>query len=231
MKKSFLTLATIVAFLLSAQSAQSAQSADRITTVELLKSMRSALKQTPAVEIDFELITMDEDGDLSGNFKGVIYSQGYAFKLINPELELFCDGKTKWILNTSAMELTILDNDTTQVDLVENPVGFLTSLDSGKSGYNYPVRPKEGKSGAAGSLSKAIWLVELTPVNKWMAYKSVTIGVDKVTFLPLFIEYLSKDGSKYTADIKSVKRVSGYPASMFIFPESRTKGLVVTDLR
>ncbi|MDP3453234.1 MAG: outer membrane lipoprotein carrier protein LolA [Bacteroidales bacterium] len=212
----------------SPESPQS--SADRLTTVDLLKKMRSALKQTPAVEFSFELIAKDESGDLSGDFKGVIYSQGYAFKMVNPELELFCDGETKWILNSSMMELTIIPNDTTQTDLVENPVGFLTSLEGGKSGYNFAVRPKEGTNHTLSS-SKVVWLVELTPVNRWMAYKSVTIGIDKVTSLPLFIEYLAKDGSKYTALIKSVKHLSGLPSATFVFPEARKKGLVVTDLR
>ena len=131
------------------------------------------------------------------------------------------DGTSKWMLSVEAGELTVFPNDTTQNDLVENPVGFLTSLSKPGSGYKFPDKPKDGP----------VWIIELTPVSKRTAYKNVLVGINKVTNLPVSIEYNGKDGSNYKVVITSFKNVSVKPLSEFAFPQSRMAGLTVTDLR
>ncbi|HBG24885.1 MAG TPA: hypothetical protein DDX10_07530 [Rikenellaceae bacterium] len=195
---------------------------DAPTTTDLLSKMRAAIKQHSAIEVTFNMSAKSAQGELLADFAGTVQAQGNAFKMVNPQLELFCDGKSKWILSTEIDELTIFPNDTSDTDLVENPIGFLTSLGTQTSSYSYSARLKE---------SNGNWVVELIPSNKKMPYKSVLVGIDKSNNLPVKIEYTSKDGSSYVVVIKSFKPSSGWPESNFIFPSSRMKGLVVTDLR
>jgi outer membrane lipoprotein-sorting protein len=190
-------------------------------SAQLLRKMTEAIKQNQAVELKFEMVATIAGSGTPDAFRGTVQAQGNAFRLINPHVELFCDGKSKWILNVDADELTIFVNDTTQKDLVENPVGFLTSLAGADSGYKFPDKPKDGP----------VWLIELTPVSKRTAYKNVIVGINKITNLPVSIEYNGKDGSNYKVVITSFRSVPAWPLSNFVFPDSKISGLTVTDLR
>ena len=190
-------------------------------SAQLLRKMTEAIKENAAVELKFEMVANIAGSATPDAFKGTVQAQGNAFRLINPHVELFCDGKSKWIVNVDAGELTIFPNDTTQKDLVENPVGFLTSLGGPDSGYKFPEKPKDGP----------VWIIELTPVSKRTAYKNVIVGINKITNLPVSIEYNGKDGSNYKVVITSFKSVPVWALSNFVFPESKMSGLTVTDLR
>lgn len=181
--------------------------------------------------MDFELIqdksagknTASSRGDIP-IYKGVVQAQGNSYKLTNPELELYCDGYTKWILNISSKEMVIVPNDPTATDIVENPLGFLTSLNKG---YEYPFRVFSGSRSG-----KQIWVVDLTPLNKRLAYKSISVGIEKNTYIPRMIKYLAKDGTSYIINItRFEKQNSVRPKEYFQFPAYRLKGLEVNDMR
>jgi outer membrane lipoprotein-sorting protein len=195
---------------------------------EVLEKMASALKANKAMELKFRMTAVGVDGSVEGSFSGVVQAQGYAFKLMNPELEVFCDGVSKWILNVGEGELTIFANDTTQVDLVENPVGFLSSLNSSNSQFKQPSKAQLTKNPLNG---REIWSVELTPKSRYAAYKSLTVCIDKESFLPSVLMYRSNDGNSYTITIESIKPTPVWPLSFFQFPAERTNNLNITDLR
>ncbi len=197
-------------------------------SVDLLGKMATTIKSNPAMELSFEMVAKDSDGFVSGNFKGTVQAQGQSFRLINPMLEIHCDGLSKWILNNETGELTIFPNDTTQADLIENPVGFLTTLNNGNNSYSYSSKAKEGLSPHSG---KGLWYVELTPKARHTPYKSIVIGIEKESSLPASIEYISTDGSNYTIIITKLTKMPLWPDNYFRFPKERTNGLIVTDLR
>ncbi len=206
-------------------------SAQNPKTSDILRFLSESIKTMPAIEMGFELI-QDKTGGKNPKsakgvtpiYKGVVQAQGSSYKLVNPEFELYCDGYSKWILNVSSKELVIVPNDPSATDIVENPLGFLTSLDKG---YEYPFRVFSGSRNG-----KQIWVVELTPVNKRLAYKSISVGIEKDKYLPVMIKYLSKDGSSYTINIvKFENQNSVRPKEYFQFPSSRLKGLSVNDMR
>ena len=195
---------------------------------EVLAKMASALKSNKAMELKFRMTAVGVDGSVEGSFNGIVQAQGYAFKLVNPDLEVFCDGVSKWILNVAEGELTIFPNDTTQVDLVENPVGFLSSLNSSNSQFKQPAKAQLTRNPLT---DREIWSVELTPKNRYAAYKSLTVCIDKESFLPSVLMYRSNDGNSYTITIESIKTLPIWPLSFFQFPAERTNSLNVTDLR
>ena len=193
---------------------------------EIISAMSSAIKQREAIEIEFTLNAKDASGSEIANTTGSVFAQGELFKMVNREAEIYCNGKWKWMLTTSTSELVIFPHDTTVNDLLENPTGFLTSLQKRNSGYN--ISPKTAKSTIRG---KEATTVELTPTSKRAPYKSLKVSVDNLTKLPLRLTYSSKDGSSYTIDITSAKPTGAKPADFFEFPSSRLRGLTVTDLR
>ncbi|MFA6770438.1 MAG: outer membrane lipoprotein carrier protein LolA [Bacteroidales bacterium] len=198
---------------------------------ELLGQMAQALKQKPAIELSFNLTAADPTGAVNGSLQGTVQAQGYSFKLLNPQMEIYCDGKSKWIFNKETLELTIFPNDTTQTDLVENPIGFLTSLNTANSQFTHPrkavetVKPND---------YEAIWQIELTPKNKFAAYKSLIITIEKETYLPCIIRYQSTDDSSYTIHIKTIEtKLKPWPITNFQIPPSylRNKEITIIDLR
>jgi outer membrane lipoprotein-sorting protein len=156
-------------------------------------------------------------------FEGIVQSQGESFRLTNSQLELYCNGTTKWIYNIDNKELTIMPNDLSQTDLMENPMAFLTSL--GK-GYSYNEKPVETTESG-----KTAWKIEMKTVNKKLAYTSITLIVEKSTLKPLAVEYLAKNGTLHVARIPYLVGKRPWPAGYFSFPQSRMNGLSVTDLR
>lgn len=214
---------TVFAILLLSVSLTSAKSsAQNPKTADILRQLTETIQSMPAIDMSFELIQNSSAG--SPIYKGVVNAQGTSYKLSNPELELYCDGTTKWVLNVSAKELVIVPNDPSATDIVENPLGFLTSLNKG---YEYPFRVYSGSR-----TGKEIWVIELTPVNKRLAYKSISVGVEKNTYIPRMIKYIAKDGSSYIVNITGFDRVNTLrPKDYFKFPASRLAGLQVNDMR
>ncbi|OFY38475.1 MAG: hypothetical protein A2X18_03100 [Bacteroidetes bacterium GWF2_40_14] len=187
------------------------------TNSEILGQFTAKLKSYPAFEMKFSMVV---DGS---EFEGVVQSQGESFRLTNSQLELYCNGTTKWIYNIDNKEITITGNDPSQTDLTENPMAFLTSLEKGYSYNEKPVSTTES--------GKAAWKIELKTVNKKLAYTSITLLVEKSSLKPLAVEYLAKNGTKHVARISYFLGKRPWPLSYFSFPESRMNGLSVTDLR
>ena len=233
--------ATVFAILLLTVFLSSAKSsAQNPKTADILRQLTETIKSMPAIDMSFELIQNSSAGGQNGLsegkaasisnkagtpiYKGVVNAQGASYKLSNPELELYCDGTTKWILNVPAKELVIVPNDPSATDIVENPLGFLTSLNKG---YEYPFRVFSGSRNG-----KEIWVIELTPVNKRLAYKSISVGVEKNSYIPRMIKYMAKDGSSYIINITGFERVNTLrPKDYFKFPASRLPGLQINDMR
>ena len=186
-------------------------------SADILRQFTAKMKSISAFELKFSMVL---DGSY---FEGVVQSQGQSFKFTNSQLELYCDGTTKWVYNIDNKELIILPNDSSQTDLTENPLAFLTSLEKG---YSYNDKARTGSVG-----DKSLWFIELKPLNKKLAYTSITLGIEKGTLRPVSVEYLSKDGTKHIAKITSFLEKSPWPATNFTFPTTRMSGLTVTDLR
>lgn len=186
-------------------------------SADILQRFSAKMKSIPAFEMKFQMVV--EGSKISGT----IQSQKESFKLTNSQLELYCNGKVKWIYNIDNKELTIIANDPSQTDITENPLAFLTSLDKG---YTYSEKARSGSASG-----RSAWFIELKPINKRLAYKSITIGIEKNTLKPLSVQYMAKNGAKHIADITSFVERSPWQVGFFTFPSSKMKGLTVTDLR
>ena len=218
-------------------------SAQNPKSAEIIRYFINTIKSMPGIDMEFELRaengteskSLSKTGSVSrpgsetasgssAVYKGTVYAQGDAYKLINPDLELYCDGHSKWLVNQNDKEVIILPHDPSVTDIVENPLGFMTSVDKG---YEYPFRVFSGSRSG-----KQIWVVELTPLNKRAAYKSISIGMEKNTYIPVMIKYVAKDNTGYTVDIKKFTKVNNLrPKDFFQLTPARLKGYEVNDMR
>jgi hypothetical protein len=198
-------------------------------SIDVLRKMGSAIDNIGASKLKFvvnaEIDAAGKSVSSADNYFGSVEVEGSSFKMVSPDFEIFCDGVSKWILNVASDELTIFPNDTTQTDMVENPVGFLRSLASGKdNGYKHSQRATLSSDGN-------LWQVELTPSGRGSLCKNLIISVNRNDYLPFSIVYNGTDGSGYRVEVTSFMKVDKWEAGNFIFPESRKKGLHITDLR
>jgi len=197
-------------------------SAQSVKSAVVLQNMRGAIQSFPAAVVRFDFTAKDGKGVIVGDYSGEVTIQGSAFRMLNEALEVYCDGNSKWILNKDAGELTILPNDTTAIDIAENPLGFITRLGGVNSGFISADKPKD---------SNDLWVIEMTPAAKRSPYKKVVVSVNKADNLPAVIDFVSGDGSSYRISVRDFRNIVTSNISSFVFPQNRTKGLTVTDLR
>lgn len=225
------------------QAAQVSPQSGPTKTADLLTAFIANIRTAPSIKMDFELRTQVAKNSASStlsassasmasqNYTGSVIAAGNSYKLENSQFELYCDGITKWIVNHSGQEITIFQHDTTQTDIIENPMGFFTSVNKG---YDYPERPKNDiVKGIHQSINgKQIRLIDLKPKSKQTAYKSIILGIDPATNQPLLVKYTARDNSVYTIIITKFSRLNTPIASgTFVLPEPKPAGYFVNDLR
>jgi outer membrane lipoprotein-sorting protein len=138
-------------------------------------------------------------------------------------MNLYCDGQTKWIHNQGNNEVVILKNDLSQVDLVENPMAFFTSL--GK-GYTYADRAKSSNYN-----NIPVWKIDLFPINKRLGYSKISLLIDKRNNSPVRIVYVMKSGESLAVNITKFAEQKPWGKDHFKFDTGKHKGLKISDMR
>ncbi|MDD4059054.1 MAG: hypothetical protein PHO95_09185, partial [Bacteroidales bacterium] len=133
--------------------------------------------------------------------------------------------------NHSEREITIFYHDSTQTDIIENPMGFFKSIDKG---YNFSERANKVIVNNINEFvnGKQVWSMDLKPKDKRVPYKTITLSVDTETNLPLLVKYTSRDDSVYIIVIKSFKILpQPIPQSSFKLPKVIPSDYKSNDLR
>lgn len=186
-------------------------------TTDILNQFTAKIKSMPAFEMKFSMV------DQGSDYEGIVQSQGEMFRFTSSVWEFFCDGTSKWIYNIENKELTILKFDRNQSEISENPLAFFETFEK-----NYSYNPK-ALSAIVNGLE--VWRIGLKPLDKKLAYSSITLTIEKATLSPVTLEFIAKNEAKYLTRITSLVEKAPWPVSYFTFPTSRLTGLNVTDLR
>lgn len=116
MKKFLIALAAMVPFALNAQNAQN----DVFLTAIAYKLEYNSVSFDYAFEVKTEVtVTGSGNAALSGD----------SYHMNGNGMEIWCDGKTRWTLDTAAKEAYIESVDDDSSDYLANPVLFLSGLD------------------------------------------------------------------------------------------------------
>ncbi len=184
----------------------------------------SFLKSSTAFEMNFSFLMKDA---ASGKSEGVdcnIKVMGSSYFMKNDNVEVYCDGSSRWILNEGSGEVTILKNSSSVADISENPIGYIASLRS-----NYNAAKKVNYSTVAGKKRVAVTLNLKSGVRS--PYNKIVLTLLDGTGQPLSADFFTASGNSYKiADIEYIKRDSFSP-SIFKPSQARLKGLYINDLR
>ncbi|MGM9749003.1 MAG: outer membrane lipoprotein carrier protein LolA [Candidatus Cryptobacteroides sp.] len=152
---------------------------------------------------------------------GTATVQDGCFILSGDGLEIYCDGKERWTVDTQAREV-VIEPVQDASDIVFNPAVLSSSLAD-----SFTWNPS-GKS--ASFDGKSVISYSLTPADKSAAIKYLTVYMNKS--VPAGMQVLLSDGTKTNVSIVSFSAVSKGSLSDFAPSENAfDSSYVITDLR
>lgn len=174
--------------------------------------------------IGFDFSATDGKGKKIYEERGTVSVWGDKFRMEIPDdLIVVSDGVVKWIYKPGEEELIIAENNTKEQDVLENPFSILEQTDRF---YNVTVGTEVKIIGG-----KGVKKVTLIPREAENNYVRIDILIEKDKNIPVRIEFLSIDGSQYTASIRSFRPLTDKSPVLFRLDPEKYPDAVVTDLR
>ncbi len=182
------------------------------------------MNSSPVISSSFIFKADDASGKEVANLKCSLLLQGNSYKMVNDNIEIYCDGLSKWIVNTDASEVTIMNNDASSVDASENPLAFFASLNSM---YSFPNTASKKVVNGVNGLS-----VKLTArKGNNSVYPTIVLTTDN-SGQPLAIEFKAKNGFVYSiGNFRFIRKSELLGKEEFKPSASKVKGLYINDLR
>ncbi len=216
MKKGFILVSILLSiggFILNAQSSK-----------DLLDKMTERIGHFQCTKIYFNFEAADSKGAVIVRQTGVFYGQSEFFRMKSSDVEIYCDGVSKWVYDINGGELTILPHNPKSRDITENPFDVISK--NNFKNYSYSKPPKKLNFGG-----KSTYSVVLLPMSKGEKYERIELILSASDYLPVAINYVSKKGDKYSVKISSINGVEAKESGYFIPESSIFDSAVVTDLR
>jgi len=155
-------------------------------------------------------------------YEGTALCNGKQFRVITDKVEVYCDGKTKWVYNIDADEVMLFPA-TEAHDITDNPLLYIQ-----QHADNFKYKPTVQRKVVQG---KAVLYLDLIPKDRNAAYISVGLTVDAATYYPLVMQYRLKDGQRYTINVSSFDDKIAAKNNDFVFPKHKYPTAEVVDLR
>lgn len=169
----------------------------RLSPKEMAENMKSALSKGGSVEFTFSFMSKDPSGKTIAEEEGTFIAQGDCFRMNTGALEIFCDGKAKWIYDKVNEEITIFPHDPSTIEIAESPFAVLGMIDAEK----FIFRPGAKSIEYEGRQLQSFTIV---PKDRNVSYSEVTVSVDPGSWYPVLLEYTSVGGDRYILDISGV---------------------------
>ena len=195
------------------------------SSVQVMERFRAKMEEHAAFEVGFTLSGADEKGNAMESITGMIYSQKGDYAMLNPQVELYVCGDTKWLYTVDNNEAVVMRNDPASVDLAENPLALFSAQLSKE--YKISARPNYFRQDG-----QEITEISLSPADKKTPYSSVLLRIHSQTLTPHSVKYCAKDGSWVEAVMKNfTPKRDSFPRERFIFFQKDHPGVYMTDLR
>jgi hypothetical protein len=148
--------------------------------------------------------------------------RGNGYHIATPDIEVFCDGETRWEVNMLDEEVLIDEVNPADRTILGNPTRMFDFLD-GSYTHTYVGRATL-KNGEAAK-------IELTG-NVGDGQDKLTVYLDVASHLPVRVVYrLDNLNTDATLDIESIVPVKTADLRAFGFEPSRYEGFEVIDFR
>lgn len=200
----------------------SAQSINDPVAEKVIKDLREKYESYPALEAAFDLDIRFSDGNLDHQ-EGVLIQQGDNFKMDATTQAIYCDGKSVWMHLKESKEVQINDYDEDEEVANFSPNSILAMYDNGE--YEFAIT---NESIIGDILTQQI---EFKPLDEDSEYSKVRLSIAKKMQELTGFELISKDGTKVSLKIKSIKVDKTYPNNIFVFNKYENPNVHIEDLR
>ena len=189
----------------------------------ILEKLSNQYEKYETMEVSFDLILdlPDQESEIQ---KGQLKQKGEKYWLDLSDQAIYSDGTILW--------LHLKDNNEVQINDAESPEdeeSFLTPKDMMRiyesDDYSYTLVEEKGKG------KSKISVIEFKPNNPDSEYAKLRLSVSETKNEMKSMIVFSKDGSKYTLEIKSILSNKNYEDSIFVFDATKFPGIHVEDLR
>jgi len=166
--------------------------------------------------------TYKVNGNVPMNGSGELKLQGDCFIMKGDGLEIYCDGKTRWTVDTGAEECYIETLNNQGLGLESNPALLLGTFDK-----EFAIKKNESASFQGQTATK----ISLTPTNNGTGIDGASLFFDSSS-TPLGAAIELGKGYTMTITIKKFKTSAAIDRNAFSFKsETLGKDYVTTDLR
>lgn len=153
---------------------------------------------------------------------GEVKLQGDSFVMKGNGLEIYCDGETRWTVDTDAEECYIEAVETGDMDIEANPALLVGAVDKAFKFQKVKSSTFNGKS-----VSEAV----LTPTPKNGNIKEVSLFLTSAK-VPAGAILTTDDGTVITITITDYKLFGKVESNTFSFDTKKlNKNFIITDLR
>jgi hypothetical protein len=173
------------------------------------------------VEMSFKLTYENAPKKVRDMQIGILLYSGEQYHLQLGDLDVYCDGTSKWVYNESVSEVTIFPAEEV-VEMTNNPLGYLINNED-KFSYR-PVKKITRQGGKVLS-------VDLIPKSRDAGYTAVNLQVETDTFLPVQVTYKMKDEQRYIIDVDSLDTNVTVKSFSFSYPAHLYPDAVINDMR
>ncbi len=189
---------------------------------KILDKLKKEYDSYKSLYVDFDLILdlPQQDSEIQ---KGYMKQSGDKFVAKMGDQEVYCNGKNLWVYLPSNNEVQINDFNPKDTEGMLSPKDLLRIYENGN--YAYAITGEEVISG------KRVTLIEFKPLDKNSEYSKMRLAVDAKSNRAQSIKVFSKDGSRYTLNIKKFEGNKAFEASTFTFDSKKYPGVRVEDLR
>jgi len=211
----------IISLLLCA-SLLAGQSINDPIAEQAIKDLRAKYESFSSIEATFDLDIVYRKGQ-KDHQNGTLIQQGSSFKMDATTQAIYCDSKSVWMHLKESKEVQINDFDE-EAELANfSPNSILALYDNGD--YEFAITNE--------SMINDVLLqqIEFKPLDEDSEYSKIRLSIDKNKQELDGFELFSKDGTKVSLKIKSLKVDKSYPSNIFVFNKYENPNVHIEDLR
>lgn len=196
-KVNSIILVSVCISLFACMGGKTSAAAGKVPTARaVLENMQNALSEMAAAEFEFGFKAFNESGAVLADESGSFVAQGECFRLTTGAVEVFCDGKTKWVYDVNNGEITVFPHDPMSADPAENPFAALKNADADKYTFRRGVEARQ-------SDGHLLYSFSMVSKDSKASYTELGISVDASTWLPADVQYVSRNGDVYSLHVIS----------------------------
>lgn len=189
---------------------------------KLLDALKKDYNSYKSMEASFELI-IELPGQSKEIQSGKLIQQGEKYYVSLADQEIFCDAKSIWLYVKSMKEVQLNNAESGISEDFVSPKDMLRMYENGK--YAYAIVGDVVENGTN------VTQIEFKPLDKKSQYSKLRLSINKKTNKASSLKIFSKDGSRFTLNVKNILPNKAYASDVFVFNTKKYPGVRVEDLR